>query len=245
MGPVVALEARRGRIADVGWPAGSARFAKGREMAASHVVDAAEVVLPLNSLVIAIERLDAESDHQAAKRLEYQAKKLAMCVLQRLGGSSDDIVAQSGDYATTSYLRAIWRDIPWRRGNTPALTKDRIVRLRSWLEKLEYLLTAAPQGTKPPEAPGQKDGVVYLGGGRLRMGTEVVVFEGQESFVLEALVELQAATKMQLEVKSGVSDAVRILKGIVRKHPALSAYVTMAKRRGTGGYRTSIQRKGG
>lgn len=86
--------------------------------------------------------------------------------------------------------------------------------------------------------------VVYLGGGRLRIGTVTVALEGQEELVLEALVDLQAATKMQLERESGVSDAVRILKGIVKKH-SLEGYVTSPGRRGAGGYQTTIQRQGG
>ena len=92
--------------------------------------------------------------------------------------------------------------------------------------------------------PGVTD-AVYLGKGRLRIGTDTMVFEGQQEMVLEALVELQAATKTQLEIKSGVSDAVRILKRLVAKHSSLKAYVTIPGTRGAGGYQTSIRCKSG
>lgn len=91
---------------------------------------------------------------------------------------------------------------------------------------------------------GPKAESSYLGDGRLRIGAETMVFEGQELFVLEAIVELQAATKTQLESKSGVSDAVRILKRMVAKHPSMKACVTIPGIRGAGGYQTNIRRTG-
>jgi hypothetical protein len=86
--------------------------------------------------------------------------------------------------------------------------------------------------------------VLYLGHGRLKIGDETKCFTGQELLVLEAIVELQAATKRQLEARSGVGEAVRVLKRMVDKHPELQDYIIARPGRNKGGYRTTIQRAG-
>jgi hypothetical protein len=91
-------------------------------------------------------------------------------------------------------------------------------------------------------APLQDGGAaVYLGDGKLRIGTELMRFEGQKHFVLEALVTLGAATKKQLEDESGCGDAVKILKRLVedeRLAPHINANPGV---KGAGGYSTTIR----
>ena len=101
---------------------------------------------------------------------------------------------------------------------------------------------AKPSGGKsqPATADHERE-PTYIGGGKLRIAGETLAFEGQEELVLQALIEAGAATKTELENKSGVSDAVAILKRIIRKHPQLKDYITLPGGRGKGGYRTTIK----
>lgn len=90
-------------------------------------------------------------------------------------------------------------------------------------------------------AEPEKPTVATFANGKLKIGDETLAFEGQESYVLQALVELKAATKVELENKSGVPDAVTVLKRIIRKYPQkLKDYITLPGGRGRGGYRTTI-----
>lgn len=83
----------------------------------------------------------------------------------------------------------------------------------------------------------------YLGDGCLIFHGERIRFDNQEELVLQALVELGAATKHQLNTRSGVQDSVTILKRILRKWPLLQSegWIVCPGGKGKGGYRTSIR----
>lgn len=82
----------------------------------------------------------------------------------------------------------------------------------------------------------------YLGDGKVQIGVECYRLEGQAEIVLEALVELRAATKDELAEKSGVDDAHKVLATIRKNLPALASHITFPGGKGKGGYRTTILR---
>ena len=84
------------------------------------------------------------------------------------------------------------------------------------------------------------ESIVYLGKGQLRIGKETLAFHGQDELVLDAIVKLRAATKRQLEDESGVDDAVRVLRRLRKKHPALEQAIILPGKPASGGYRTTI-----
>lgn len=81
---------------------------------------------------------------------------------------------------------------------------------------------------------------VWLRDMRVRVGDEVIVLEQQEACVLQALLELGAATGRQLRKRSGVLDAVKVFHKMRRKYPTLRNYLQPAGKRGQGGYRTTL-----
>ena len=87
--------------------------------------------------------------------------------------------------------------------------------------------------TTPPEA-------IWLGNGRIQIGDETISLELQYAKVLQALVELRAATKAQLQDRSGKNDPGKVLQRLVERFPSLQPYITFPGRRGKGGYRTII-----
>jgi len=80
----------------------------------------------------------------------------------------------------------------------------------------------------------------YLDGHRLRIGADAFSLTFRQRAVLGALVRLGASDKGQLETESGYSDAIRVLRDIVRKYPRLQQHITFPGRKGRGGYRTTI-----
>ncbi len=99
-------------------------------------------------------------------------------------------------------------------------------------------------GGKRPAAPPEPREAVYLGQGRVRIGNGTISLAGQEHAVIEALVDLKAASKSDLETKSGYADAVKVLRRIRDKYPVLKPYIIMAGKRNSGGYQTTIRRPG-
>ena len=86
-----------------------------------------------------------------------------------------------------------------------------------------------------------KSGALYLGGGKYKIGDEVIVLEGSQADVLEALVKARAATKSDLINCSGVANAHTVLSGIQKNHPLLARLITLPGRKAKGGYRTRIE----
>jgi tRNA A37 threonylcarbamoyladenosine synthetase subunit TsaC/SUA5/YrdC len=81
---------------------------------------------------------------------------------------------------------------------------------------------------------------VYLGNGRVRVGSEIINLEGNQEAVLEALLKRGgAATLTELRSDTLVDDVPRVLKGI-RKRTGLERYIILPGGRGKGGYRTTI-----
>lgn len=100
--------------------------------------------------------------------------------------------------------------------------------------------TAAEKaGRSVPEAAE----IMFLGGGRYQAGDEIIALDGNQASVLQALVELRAATKDDLVRKSGVEDAPRVLRTIRKKHPQLAPAITLPGGKGRGGYRTTVRVK--
>ena len=87
-------------------------------------------------------------------------------------------------------------------GSVPGISAERWETL-SEEQRVGWMREAVAKQT--PEA-------VWLGDGRVRVGDKTIALEFQESNVVEALVELRAAMKSDLVKKSGVEDAVVVLK---------------------------------
>jgi hypothetical protein len=122
------------------------------------------------------------------------------------------------------------------RDNAAAVAKD-------LSEAIIQLDKAVPAGKESPASPPGPPEAVYLGQGRIRIGDDTLCLAGQEATVIEALVDCGAASKADLETKSGYADAVKVLRRIrEKKYPILAPYITMAGKRNSGGYRTTIRR---
>ena len=82
----------------------------------------------------------------------------------------------------------------------------------------------------------------YLGDRKIQIGDEApITLEDTEDTVIQALVELQSTGKAGLVERSGIEGAPRVLKRICDKHKELKHHITLPRRRGKGGCRTSIQ----
>ena len=89
-----------------------------------------------------------------------------------------------------------------------------------------------------PNAVSEK--ALWLGEGKVRVGNETKKLESQLSDVLQALVEMEAATTPDLIQKSGRVEAPKLLRKIVKKFPMLEPYISFPGKRGSGGYSTTI-----
>jgi len=104
--------------------------------------------------------------------------------------------------------------------------------VREWFDGLERQLAE----------PSHKEVAWMHRGGLVMIGDEQLKLEGSEADVLEALVVLQAATTADLIERSGRGDsAPRVLRKIYSKHTILQPFITLPKRKGQGGYRTTIR----
>lgn len=97
-------------------------------------------------------------------------------------------------------------------------------------------------GGKVTSAKTSNEQCVYLGGRRIRCNKKTIALGDAQADVVEALVELEAATEEQLARCSGRSFPGRILRSILKQHPALAAEITLPGKRGRGGYATTIVR---
>ena len=101
-------------------------------------VDASQVCDELQALCNAAECFLRGIAPQGHKR----ATTHAQCLYQLLGDSPDSIVAKSGNSLTTTFLRELSQDIPWRfivmgadlSSECDPLTAEQIKILRRWLE---------------------------------------------------------------------------------------------------------------
>ncbi len=119
-----------------------------------------------------------------------------------------------------------------------AMPLDRLVEIvLTWAlaKRANRQRAAMANGNEPPAA-------VYLGDGLLQIGAEPLRLHGQEELVIEALVDLHAASKKDLEDESGVADAVTVLRRIRKTHPILEAHIILPGKKNAGGYRTTISR---
>ncbi len=126
---------------------------------------------------------------------------------------------------------------------------------RRWAKRLRYDVNQVPElefdelldfiegellrqkdrrDAKPPEV------LVYRGDGLFLRGTKALRLEGQEQLVMEALVELRAASKDRLIEQSGVADAVTVLKRVKEKHPMLADAIIIPGGRDRGGYQLEV-----
>ncbi len=130
--------------------------------------------------------------------------------------------------------------------------------MADWCRQLAWMLRAKLEAAgrrqadrEAPADPGitakdvidETTSVVFLGDGIYQKGSENIKLDGNEANVVQALLELGAATKDELTKQSGVSDASRVLRGVHRKHAMLRDSITLPGRKGRGGYRTTIVRK--
>jgi len=149
------------------------------------------------------------------------------CAYQPIGG---DELAQ-----ILSLLRSRdhWTRDDWHRKIVKPV-EDSGPRFERWLIEVKTHCASRPPATEKTEA-------VFLGNGRIRIGRQVVCLDGAQANVVQALVELQAATKRRLINHSGVGDAHQVLKKVSTSFPVLAPHIDLPGRRGTGGYRTSIR----
>lgn len=82
--------------------------------------------------------------------------------------------------------------------------------------------------------------VLFHGDGLYSRGNEFLRLDGAEANVLQALVELRAATKDKLIAESGVSNAAAVLRRMKQKYSMLAEAIVFPGARGRGGYTTSI-----
>jgi len=66
--------------------------------------------------------------------------------------------------------------------------------------------------------------------------------EHNEDSVLEAFLERPAMDGTELQERSGVDNAVRVLRQLCRRRPEFAAAVTFPGRQGRGGYAVAILR---
>lgn len=90
-------------------------------------------------------------------------------------------------------------------------------------------------------ADGSPGGATWLGDGRVRIGGAVIELSGRDASIVQAMVELRAATTRELIVRSGYEDAVRYLRRVVEKHPELAPHIQFPGRERLRGYRTTIE----
>ena len=93
-------------------------------------------------------------------------------------------------------------------------------------------------------AEDEPEPVYFRRDGLCTSGKESIRLEDAEAIVVQALVELRAATKDGLISHSGVEDAVAILRRIKTKHPMLARAIVFPGGRGKGGYSTTIEPAG-
>ena len=118
----------------------------------------------------------------------------------------------------------------WQEYQLKAEAKD-YIELRQLAKRSE---DDAPVGQSPEKA------AEWLGDGRVQVNGTTISLELQKADVLQALVELRSATKPQLQKKSGVQDAVTVLRRLVHQFPTLALHIFFPGGRGKGGYRTTI-----
>lgn len=129
----------------------------------------------------------------------------------------------------------------WRRigltGDPPADDRDLINQIEGFLDGRR---TEVKQ--RKPTADQE---AVYIGDKKCQVDNDPpITLEEGEDTVLVALIELGgSASKSQLSVHSGRSDAHKVLKRIAEKHATLAAHITLPGKRGAGGYRTTIHVK--
>ncbi|HUE72010.1 MAG TPA: hypothetical protein VMP01_14075 [Pirellulaceae bacterium] len=86
---------------------------------------------------------------------------------------------------------------------------------------------------------------VYLGGGKIQIGDEMVVLTLTQAEALEVLIDLGGAcSKRQLQEGRGDEYAPRRLREIVKQYPLVrrGRYIKTPGRKGQGGYTTTIRR---
>ena len=87
-------------------------------------------------------------------------------------------------------------------------------------------------------AMAEESTAVWLGMGRVRVDGKPVALELQEATVLQALVEMGgAATRPDLEKKSGVKDVAEVMRRLKDRFPDS---ISLPGKRGQGGYSTTI-----
>lgn len=89
---------------------------------------------------------------------------------------------------------------------------------------------------------GGDSDVLFHGDGLYTCGDNAIRLEGSQAYVLEALVELRAATKDDLVRQSGVDDAPRVLRTIRKANDLLAPAIRLPGGKGKGGYATTIRK---
>jgi hypothetical protein len=109
------------------------------------------------------------------------------------------------------------------------------------LRALAEAAGAPKVGREPDKGASTPDVIpMWIGNNRIAVGDKTIVLEFTEGTVLQALIELGAATKPELEKRSRVDDAVAVLKRVKKKYPELSPCISTPGSRGRGGYSTTI-----
>lgn len=102
------------------------------------------------------------------------------------------------------------------------------------LRKFQAAL-ASLRGVKPASKVAEA-----LGERRYRVGNTLVTLTNRQDSVLAALAKQGTADLATLRENSGYRDAPKVLREIVKAHPALKKHIVFPGKKGKGGYRTDI-----
>lgn len=122
------------------------------------------------------------------------------------------------------------------------LDRSELPDAESIAEAVNRLLAIARVAKRSEEEAiaGKQPQACWIGNGRVRVGSETITLESQYADVLQALVEMQSATKPELQKRSGRDQPDKVLKKLVNRYPQLKPFIRFPGARGRGGYGTTI-----
>jgi len=122
---------------------------------------------------------------------------------QAYGNVEGDLAAAGVEWTSPPFYHQLQSgpellaDIKRRKAKPKVVLADMETSRREAVERVEYAMRRHNQPATLQSHP------VYLGDGRLRIGSDTITLEDTEDTVVRALVELQSASKGNLEQHSG------------------------------------------
>jgi hypothetical protein len=181
----------------------------------------AESDKPKDKIVTSIDLLDYLDVHRGLGLSRSAIADLAVMFLTRRYG---ELVKQAGGELKAEML------VVKRTGLQPSAYAA-----KSIIERVPYLEKALQTTNQPTGA------VLDTENGILVVDGSTIALEQSEKFLLNVLVAKGAAKLGDLETACTRPD--KVLKALLKKHPALKGYVTLPGGPGRGGYSTTIKQK--